>query len=113
VQARRLAGAAAANTRATQVQVQEGSNTDEAAFPGIPWHGCLKLLCQPNYQDGCALAGLTDEYSPGGIGRDRPSEKREVGKSDAALTAISRFTRNGLPHLRKCGEAPSFVLWLE
>jgi len=93
--------------------VQEGSNTDETAFPGIPWHGCLKLLCQPNYQDGCALAGLTDEYSPGGIGRDRPSEKREVGKSDAALTAISRFTRNGLPHLRKCGEAPSFVLWLE
>jgi hypothetical protein len=40
-------------------------------------------------------------------------KKRKVGKSDAALTAISRFTRNGLPHLRKCGEAPSFVLWLE
>jgi hypothetical protein len=44
---------------------------------GIPRHTLarvLKSLCQPNYQDGCALAGLTDQYSSGGIGRDRPSD---------------------------------------
>ncbi len=48
----------------------------------------LKLLCQPNYQDGCALAGLTDQDSPGGIGGDRPSEKRKVGSSTLPLTTI-------------------------
>jgi hypothetical protein len=46
----------------------------------------LKLVCQPNYQDGCALAGLIDQYSPGGIGSDRPSEKRKVGSSTLPLT---------------------------
>ena len=35
------------------------------------------------------LAGVTDEYSPGGIGRDRPSEKRKVGSSTLPLTTIA------------------------
>ena len=48
----------------------------------------LKSWCQLNYQDGCALAGLIGQYSPGGIGSDRPSEKRKVGSSILSLTTI-------------------------
>jgi len=54
----------------------------------------LKLVCQPNYQDGCALAGLIGQYSPGGIGSDRPSEKRKVGSSTLPLTTT---TSTGIP----------------
>jgi hypothetical protein len=49
----------------------------------------LKLLCQPNYQDRCALAGLTDQNSPDGIGSDRPSEKRKVDSSILSLTTTT------------------------
>jgi hypothetical protein len=50
----------------------------------------LKSWCQLNCQDGCALAGLIGQYSPGGIGSDRPSEKRKVGSSTLPLTTISQ-----------------------
>jgi hypothetical protein len=56
----------------------------------------LKLVCQPNYQDGCALAGLTDQYSSGGIGSDRPSEKRKVGSSTLPLTTSTDNVRKAL-----------------
>jgi hypothetical protein len=46
-------------------------------------------LCQPNYQDGCALAGLIGQYSPGGIGSDRPSEKRKVVSRVACVPLIA------------------------
>ena len=63
----------------------------------------LKLVCQPNYQDGCALAGLIDQCSPGGIGSDRPSEKRKVGSSTLPLTTSSEAlsgigSRSGEPN---------------
>jgi hypothetical protein len=61
---------------------------------GIPRHTLarvLKSLCQPNYQDGCALAGLTDQYSSGGIGRDRPSEKTSQGLRCQAASLFSRW----------------------
>jgi len=67
--------------RPTHEQHKSGSGRrptrEQHGRNGIPRHTLarvLKLLCQPNYQDGCALAGLTDQDSPGGIGRDRPSE---------------------------------------
>jgi hypothetical protein len=50
----------------------------------------LKSWCQLNYQDGCALAGLIGQYSPGGIGSDRPSEKRKVDSSILSLTTTDR-----------------------
>jgi hypothetical protein len=81
VQARRLTGAAAASTRATQVRAGRRPTREQHGRNGIPRHTLarvLKSLCQPNCQDGCALAGLTDQYSPGGIGRDRPSVNRQV-----------------------------------
>ena len=59
------------------------------------------MLCQPNYQDGCALAGLTDQDSPGGIGGDRPSEKRKVDSSILSLTTQLEL-QSSARCLRKC-----------
>ena len=94
-QARRLTGL----LRPTQEQHKSGSRRhptrEQHGRNGIPRHTLarvLKSLCQPNYQDGCALAGLTDQYSPGGIGSDRPSEKRKVGSSTLPLTTMKVFT---------------------
>ena len=94
-QTRRLTGL----LRPTQEQHKSGSRRrptrEQHGRNGIPRHTLarvLKSLCQPNYQDGCALAGLTDQYSPGGIGSDRPSEKRKVGSSTLPLTTIKVFT---------------------
>src|SRR5207245_2687720 len=92
VRARQRTGAAAANTRATQVRVQEASNTRATRtkrHSRHTWARVLKSWCQLNYQDGCALAGLIGQYSPGGIGSDRPSEKRKVDSSILSLTTSS------------------------
>jgi len=89
VRARRRTGL----LRPTQEQHKSGSRRrptrEQHAQNGIPrhtWARVLKSWCQLNYQDGCALAGLIGQYSPGGIGSDRPSEKRKVGSSTLPLT---------------------------
>ena len=75
-QARRLTGVAAANTRATQVRVQEASNTPvtrtkrhSPAHLGMD----VKIVVSAQLPGWMRSAGLIDQYSPGGIGSDRPS----------------------------------------